>query len=93
MTKSIPNSARNHNFPDASYTLTILTCTGGNFAAKTHKRAADGSLFTDSFNAGMYFDHEEVSLDDLHGLHKIITEAAADPKCPSEKLLNHMSQM
>jgi hypothetical protein len=61
-------------------TVTILTCTGGNFAAKTHRQAADGSLITDSFNAGTYFDHQVKAFDDLYGLFKIINEAAADPR-------------
>lgn len=80
MTKSIPNLVSNHNDPGVAHFVTILTCTGNNFAAKTHRRTADGGLFTDSFNAGKYFYHEEVQFDNLHGLHKIITEGAVDPK-------------
>jgi hypothetical protein len=80
MPKSIANSAPSRKHGVAANTITILTCTGDSFAAKTHRRAADGSLFTDSFNSGMYFDHEEVPFDDLHGLLRVVSEAAANPK-------------
>jgi hypothetical protein len=79
MTKCIPNSPSNHNAHDVAYTVTILTCTGNNFAAKTHRRASDGSLFTDGFNAGKYFDYEDVAFDNLNCLLDVITETSADP--------------
>jgi hypothetical protein len=59
--------------------VTILTCTGNNMAAKTHKRASDGSLFTEGFNAGKYFEYEYVEFDDLRGLFNVISEASKDP--------------
>ncbi|MBT3558529.1 MAG: hypothetical protein HN491_12265 [Rhodospirillales bacterium] len=80
MSKSIPNNTRNDNFSDTANTVTVLTCTARNFAAKTHRRAADGNLFTEGFNAGKYFKHEQVSFDDLRALYEVITEAAANPK-------------
>lgn len=80
MSKSIPNIARNDNILDTAHTVTILTCTARSFAAKTHKRAADGSLLTEGFNAGKYFIHEQVSFDGLGGLYEVITEAAANPQ-------------
>ena len=80
MSKSVQFSPRNRNASYDDYADAILTCTGSHIAAKTHRRRADGNRFTDSFNAGMYFEHEEVPFYDLHGLLGVIAEAAKNPE-------------
>jgi hypothetical protein len=76
MSKSIPNSARDSN----SHTVTILTCTGNRYAAKTHKRAADGSVFTGKFTVSQYLEYETVTFDGLRGLFKLIKKLATNPR-------------
>ncbi len=80
MTKSIPNSGHNHNVASSAYTVTILSCTGSDLAAKTHKRAADGSVITDKFMVSKYPEHEVATFDGLIGLFTLIAKLASDPR-------------
>jgi hypothetical protein len=80
MKKSIPNSTCLRNVANGPHTISILTCTEGNVAAKTHRRSSDGRRVTDAFNAGKYFDVNVATFKDLSGLFEIIIAAAGNPK-------------
>jgi hypothetical protein len=80
VTKNIPKSVGRRQRRSAARGISILTCTGNTVAAKTHGRKPDGSLFTEGYRAGKYFDHEEAGFSGLHGLLEIIAEVAADPR-------------
>ena len=61
--------------------LTVLKCTPGYKAAKTHLIDAIGQLKTEAFNAGKYFRVLQVPVRDIRELHKVLTELAPAPEC------------
>ena len=58
---------------DESQRITILTCSPGYVAAKSHRLNSQGKLHTTSHKSGKYFRCEERQAKDIFELHKLLS--------------------
>ena len=57
---------------DEAGQITILTCSPGNVAAKTHSRGSTGGIKTTPIGVGKYFIAEELQVNDINELHALL---------------------